>query len=390
MQWAFRKIVAAGLIFSKTALSNRIYLDEPPSVNKEKHSDSRERYIVQLYDDPIIAHGSTKPSKNAKLDPNDALVVEYGTYLETRQDEAVATIGGKKLWSYKYAFNGFAIKMTEAEAKAMKNRSDVLSVQRDEVREVETDTSADFLGLTGGGEPWSMGYTGEDVVLGILDTGVNPEHPSFADIETPENGNIGNNIPYGAPPAGFTGTICDFGQQDFNPNDAPAECSNKLLTARCYAIGFSDVVDPSLPCGGDGAELVPWEFFSARDSDGHGSHVASTAAGNYGVEAVLDGQAVGSISGMAPRARVAVYKICWQSFSGSGCPVSGIMAAIDQAIEDGCDVINGSYGSSATTFNNPDDVALLRAADAGIHIAVAAGNSGSTVGAIGTPGKVTV
>ena len=242
-------------------------------MNKEKHSDSRERYIVQLYDDPIIAHGSTKPSKNAKLDPNDALVVEYGTYLETRQDEAVATIGGKKLWSYKYAFNGFAIKMTEAEAKAMKNRSDVLSVQRDEVREVETDTSADFLGLTGGGEPWSMGYTGEDVVLGILDTGVNPEHPSFADIETPENGNIGNNIPYGAPPAGFTGTICDFGQQDFNPNDAPAECSNKLLTARCYAIGFSDVVDPSLPCGGDGAELVPWEFFSARDSDGHGSHV---------------------------------------------------------------------------------------------------------------------
>jgi subtilisin family serine protease len=367
-------------------------LDAPTPVNKGTRT-----YIVQLSGDPILAYEggikgfkATKPGKGNKVNPNSAHVKKYAAHLERQHDDAVARVGGDKVYSYKYSFNGFAARLTAAEAEALRGRGDVLNVWEDEYLELQTNSTPDYLDLTNGGEPWSKGYAGEDIVVGIIDTGVVPEHPSFADVPTPKKGNKGPLIPYGAPPESWVGTGCDFGNSAFNPDDASAECSNKLLTAKCYVAGFSNVVDPSLPCGGDGAFLVPDEFLSARDASDHGSHTASTAAGNFGVEASIDGEPLGSISGMAPRARVAVYKICWLAPGATnfGCASSDAMAAIDEAVADGVDVLNYSIGGPSTTFNGADDISFLFAADAGVFVATSNGNSGPGAETVGTPAGV--
>ena len=367
-------------------------LDAPATVNK-----STRTYIVQLSGDPVIAYEggikgyqATKPGKGNKINPKSKNVKKYAAHLESQHDEAVAAVGADKIYSYKFSFNGFAARMTAAEAEELANRGGVVNVWEDEILEPHTNTSPDFLDLTGGSEPWSKGYAGENIVVGIIDTGVNPEHPSFADVPTPKKGNKGPMIPYGSPPADWTGSACEFGNSDFNPDDAPADCSNKLLTAKCYVSGFSDAIGPSLPCGGDGAFIVPDEFLSARDASDHGSHTASTAAGNYGVEASINGEPLGSISGMAPRARVAVYKICWLAPGATnfGCAGSDAMAAIDDAVADGVDVLNYSIGGSSTNFNGPDDVAFLFAAAADVFVATSNGNSGPGAETVGTPAGV--
>ena len=367
-------------------------LNAPVLVDK-----SAKTYIVQLSGEPVIAYEggvkgytATKPGKGNKINPKNKNVKKYAAHLEKQHNEAVADVGGEKIYSYKYSFNGFAAKLTATEAEELRNRSDVVNIWEDEYLEPQTNTSPDFINLTEGSEPWSKGYAGEDVVVGIIDTGVNPEHPSFADVPTPKKGNKGPMIPYGAPPAGWSGTACDFGNSAFNPDDVPAECSNKLLTAKCYVTGFSNVVGANLPCGGDGAFIVPDEFLSARDASDHGSHTASTAAGNYGVEASINGELLGSISGMAPRARVAVYKICWLAPGANNfsCAGSDAMAAIDDAVADGVDVLNYSIGGSSTNFGGPDDVAFLFAANADVFVATSNGNSGPDAQTTGTPAGV--
>ena len=123
--------------------------------------------------------------------------------------------------------------------------------------------------------------------------------------------------------------------------------------------------------------LFPYEFWSPRGAAGHGSHTASTAAGNNGVNAIVNGNSLGLVSGMAPRARIAVYKVCWGIEVGiAGCATSDSVAAIDQAVSDGVDVINFSISGSTTSFLDPVEVAFLFAADAGVFVAASAGNNG--------------
>jgi subtilisin family serine protease len=123
--------------------------------------------------------------------------------------------------------------------------------------------------------------------------------------------------------------------------------------------------------------LFPYEFWSPRGAAGHGSHTAGTAAGNYNVNAVVTATTLGNISGMAPRARIAVYKVCWGIEVGiAGCATSDSVAAIDQAVSDGVDVINFSISGSTTSFLDPVEVAFLFAADAGVFVAASAGNNG--------------
>ena len=344
-------------------------------------------YIVQLKGDPVVNYGgdikayaATKPGKGQKINPNSAHVKKYAAYLEEQQDATIESVGGSKVYSYRYAFNGFAARMSAADAEALRGRGNVVNVWKDEIRQLQTDNSTDFIGLTEGGEAWSKGYTGEDVVIGIVDTGVWPEHPSFADVATPKKGNKGPNIPYGAIPAGFTPSGCDFGSAD--PMDAAFACNNKLVAARCYNLGFSSAFDPSNPCGGDGA--FTGGFQSARDNNSHGSHTASTAGGNNGVPAFIGGEFRGNVSGIAPRARISAYKVCWDG----GCASSDSAAAIDQAVADGVDVINFSIGGASTFFASPDDIAFLFAASAGVWVATSNGNAGPGAQTTGTPAGV--
>jgi len=364
-------------------------------------AEETKTYIVQLKGDPVVAYeggikglAATKPGKGNKINPNSKNVKKYVQHLEANHDEALASVtaAGAKVYSYKYAFNGFAARMTAADAEALKGRDDVVNVWEDEILQLHTDNSPTYIGLTEGGDAWSKGYVGEDVVIGVVDTGVWPEHPSFADVPTPKKGNKGPAIPYG-PLDSFSPSGCDFGNTDANPGDDAFACNNKLLAARCYNLGFSTALDPANPCGGNGFFTGSFEFQSGRDYNGHGSHTASTAGGNNGVPAFIGGEFQGLISGIAPRARIATYKVCWdgpdpEDPNDDGCASSDSAAAIDQAVADGVDVINFSIGSSGTNFNGADDIAFLFAADAGVWVATSNGNAGPGAGTVGTPSGV--
>ena len=167
------------------------------------------------------------------------------------------------------------------------------------------------------------------MIVGDIDTGIQPGHPSFAD-----RGNSYIGQPYD-PPAVWDGA-CQAGN-----GFAISDCNNKLIGARYYVDGF----------GRD--DLDPQSHLSPRDDDGHGTHTASTAAGNYGVDPVIDGNDLGVdvISGISPRSYVAAYKVCWEGngvTAASGCSSADSTAAIDQAVADGVDVINYSVGSDTS------------------------------------------
>jgi len=385
------------MTLGSVASADEVQLQPQPTTKKA--AAATDIYIVQLKGDPILAYEgdvrgykATKPGKGKKINPNSAHVKKYAARLEQQQDQVIHSAGGNKVYNYRFAFNGFAARMTSANAEALRGNTDVLNVWKDEIRPLNTDASPTYIGLTEGGDAWSKGNTGENIVIGSIDTGIWPEHPSFADVPTPKKGNKGPNIPYGAAP-NFTPSGCDFGNAAANPMDAPASCSNKLLAARCYNGGFSDGPDASNPCGGDGNYTGPHEFQSARDVDGHGSHTAATAGGNNGVPASIGGTPLGSVSGVAPRARIATYKVCWDGpfpelITDDGCASSDSAAAIDQAAADGVDVINFSVGGSSNNFNGADDIAFLFAEGAGVWVATSAGNAGPGSGTVGTPSGV--
>src|SRR4029079_9524884 len=156
-------------------------------------------------------------------------------------------------------------------------------------------------------------------------------------------------------------------------------CNQKLIGAQWFDAGQ----------GGDKQVNAdkPWEFISARDYNGHGTHTSSTAGGNHGVPATGPASIFGTISGMAPRARVAMYKALWstQDASTAGGTTDDLVAAIDQAVADGVDVINYSISGTQTNFADPVEISYLFAADAGIFVAESAGNDGPTASTVAHP-----
>ncbi|MCO1333082.1 S8 family serine peptidase [Microbulbifer sp. OS29] len=343
----------------------------------------RKVYIVQLDGAPLSSYSgtipglsATKPSNRGKLDPHSSSYRHYSDFLKSRRQQVLSAIpSAHKVHEYDTAFNGFAAVMSEKDAAALRNRRDVKGVWEDRLLKPHTDSTADFLGITRMPSPWLWGITGEDIVVGIIDSGIHPEHLSVADMATPRQGNLGREIPYGPIPDTFTSEGCEFGNVEYNPSDAEFSCNNKLIKAKSFSEAFlsSNV-------------LADYEFMSARDADGHGTHTATTAAGNYGV-VTPDGKV---LTGMAPRARIAAYKVCWDAPDpdDSGCSSADSMAAIDEAVADGVDVINFSIGGASTTFNGADDIAFLFAADAGVFVATSAGNNGPGPQTMGTPSGV--
>jgi subtilisin family serine protease len=360
-----------------------------PAKAAASQKQSNNVYIVRLAELPVVAYDggikgykATKPRKGEKIDPDSPQVAGYKGYLESRHDEVLASVGGgKKLYSYGYVFNGFAAELTAEQADKLAQAKGVLAVTKDSIAKMDTVTTPAFLGLNAPGGLWSelsgnadgnpvtargpnSGGAGEGVVVGIIDSGIWPENPSFSDRDA--NGKlVFQQLP------GWHGK-CVPGEQ-FNGSD----CNQKLISARYYTAGY----------GGAAAikAAFPYEFISARAADGHGVHTASTAAGNYGVAATADGINLGKISGIAPRARVAVYKTCWGIAPEGGCPNSDNVAAIDQAVADGVDVINYSISGTRTNFRDPVEIAFLFAADAGVFVAASAGNSGPTASTAAHP-----
>lgn len=255
--------------------------------------------------------------------------------------------GEKILYCYDHAFHGFATKLSRAQAEALESMEGILGVYPETVYELHTTRSPTFLGLNGNdGSEWSVAEQSVDVVVGVLDTGVWPESPSFADDGMK------------AVPVEWKGE-CEAGTK-FNAS----HCNKKLIGARFFCKGYEAGLGPI-------NEMK--EYRSPRDQDGHGTHTSSTAAGSLVPDASLMGYARGNARGMAVRARVAVYKVCWKS----GCFSTDILAGLDRAVQDGVHVLSLSLGGGAVPYYK-DGIALgaFGAMEKGIFVSCSAGNSG--------------
>ncbi|MEM8814394.1 MAG: S8 family serine peptidase [Pseudomonadota bacterium] len=358
-------------------------------------SASHRTYIVQMTGDPALRYeggvagfAATAPAVDGDYEARAGHVQQYASHLMSRHDALLGAMGAadRKIYSYCHTMNAFAARLSDDEVAALRKRADVVNVFEDFAYQLNTNNTSDFLGLNDrrDGLRKRLRLKGEDIVIGVIDTGAVPQHPSFAetrDFDLPgfcdfpqyrwqerickRLERLRDKVVYDEP-EDWNG-ICQVGE-GWTEDD----CNNKLIGARYYVNGFTNP-DGTL-------NLVEGEFVSPRDSSGHGSHTASTAGGNN-VVARLNGQRVARISGMAPRARIAVYKACWLAPGEDNftCFFSDSAMATEDAVLDGVDVINFSVGTAAT-FVDTQDLAFLDATSAGVFVARSAGNDGPGFG----------
>uniref|UniRef100_A0A0E0NCU8 Subtilisin-like protease n=1 Tax=Oryza rufipogon TaxID=4529 RepID=A0A0E0NCU8_ORYRU len=287
-------------------------------------------YIVYMgekkHDDPSVVTASH----------HDTLTSVLGS-----KDGAMKSI----VYSYKHGFSGFAAMLTESQAEELARLPEVISVKPNTYHQAQTTRSWDFLGLNYNEQSGLLkkAKNGEDVIVGVIDSGIWPESRSFDD-----NG-------YSPVPARWKGK-CQTGAA-FN---ATTGCNRKIIGVRWYSGGIPD-------------ENLKGEYMSARDLGGHGTHVASTIVGGQ-VRNVSHRQggalAAGTARGGAPRARVAVYKVCWGL--RAQCGGAAILAAIDDAMNDGVDVLSLSIGGAGEHYET------LHAVARGIPVVFGGGNDGPT------------
>lgn len=334
-------------------------------------------YIVKFveeaaptYEGGISGLPATAPQGDREFDIDSAPVRRYIEHLTKGQDAFLRRAGDRidralqPEFRYQYALNGVAVRLTGDEALAVAADPAVLTIIPDFERELHTDVGPQWIGAD---EMWDAtadlglpaDYQGEGMVIGVIDTGISPTNPSFAD-PAPGGGYDHPSIRSGARYG-----ICNPSTtpNEFIAYDAAFPCNDKLIGAYVYNVGAD------LPAG------QSWDY------DGHGSHTASTAGGNV----VPDVQILGTdfdISGVAPRAHVIAYLGC--------CSGTGLLASIEQAIVDDVDVINYSIGSSAATggWDEFDAAAFLNARAAGVFVAVSNGNDGPGLYTGGSPADV--
>jgi subtilisin family serine protease len=366
------------MMLAVTAISPTTAQAAPLPKVKQVDASSNGVYIVQMIDEPVVAYeggtaglAATAPQEGAKIDPLSTGVINYSTYLVGQHDKALKKAGGQKIYDYTISFNGFAAKMSPGQARKMAALEGVHVVTPDQLQTMDTSSTPTFLGLDAEGGLWDQlggpANAGEGIIIGLIDSGIWPESLSFTDRDS-EGKLIFHQIP------GWHGK-CVPGEA-FNAS----MCNQKLIGAQYFNAAWG---------GNKGIDAQrPWEFNSVRDYNGHGSHTSSTAGGNHAVPVTGPAAAFGTVNGMAPRARIAMYKALWstQDASTASGYTSDLVAAIDQAVKDGVDVINYSISGSLTNFLDPVMVSFLYAARAGIFVSCSAGNSGPTTSTVAHPG----
>ncbi|MDQ2070613.1 S8 family serine peptidase [Natronospira bacteriovora] len=323
-------------------------------------------YLVRLESPPLAAHQARQAAlekmdggATAPLGLQSERSQNWLAHLDAERRDFLARAAehlGRPLqpaYVYRLANHGFAAAMTPAEAEQLAHVPGVRAIQRDHELELATDAGPQWIGATSIWEGTAIsgmeGFEGEGIVFAIIDTGINYSNPSFEDQ--------GHSNPLGD--GVFLGD-CAAGEPYEN------YCNNKLIGVR----GYSDIA------GGDPV-----------DTDGHGSHVAGTAAGNPVTLEVGDSQL--EISGVAPRANIISYNACC-TFSALNAAIEDIVADYDTLRNADPDVrMVANYSIGASTQVSPwerfDGTGFLNARAAGIFVAVAAGNTGPLEATLWTP-----
>jgi uncharacterized repeat protein (TIGR01451 family) len=334
-------------------------------------------YIVRLSDRPIatynggiqgLAPTSAQANRQQRLDTNSQAARAYRTHLQERQqavlDSAQRELGRSLAPRFRYlhAFNGFAVELKADEVKTLRRTDGVVDVQKERIERPVTDAGPEWIGAPSIWFDGPASTMGEGVVVAVLDTGINHDHPSFAAVGG--DGYVHEN-PLG-PGNYIPGSYCNPIPERALPNGI-GFCNDKLIGA------WSFVEEPVTP----------------EDSDGHGSHTASTAAGNVTV-AVIDAPTLeidSAVSGVAPHANIIAYDVCVDD-----CPGSALLAAVEQVLIDagnlphGIAALNYSISGGGNPYNDPVELGFLAAVDAGVYVSASAGNAGpgaSTVAHLG-------
>jgi hypothetical protein len=339
--------------------------------------------FVRLDYDPVASYyggvkglAATSPeATHRSLARSGAAVGAYQRYLsgyDTRvtKDMKATVAGIKVLRAHHIAFGGLLVQLPENRAKDLLKVDGVVAVMRDKVLQPQTNVTPEFLGAT---KVWpNIGgpiEAGDTVQVGVMDTGIWPEHESLLDLGLP---------PFGGGPLG-----CEFGDGSDPDLGDPFTCNDKLVGAYAFTDDYTSNIDPK-----------PGEFCdenpppgtlpecSARDSNGHGTHTSTTAGGDVNPDAQIFGVPKGTISGMAPGARMIMYRVCLDE----GCFFDDMVSATEQAILDGDDVMNVSIGPFGPPYSDAVALAFLDAYASGMLVSVSAGNSGPGAGTSSDPG----
>ncbi|WP_413372753.1 S8 family serine peptidase [Paenibacillus taichungensis] len=301
----------------------------------------------------------------SKVKQNHLQFEQYMKSLQQKRDLSYDAASIQITQEYETALNGVALTIPGVAVEDLMKSGVVKKVWTDQEVALdlpETDTQSEF--ATGGGMQPRMadsvpylgidklheeGITGKGIKVGVLDTGIDYNHPDLTGAYKGYRAHAGED-PKQVDPTTVKGW-------DFVDNDAdPMETT------------YEDWENSGYKEQGVLAE----EYYTS-----HGTHVSGTIAG----QAKND---VGyAVKGVAPDADLYVYRVLGPGGSGE---TSGIIAGIEKAIKDGIDVINLSLGAATNDPLDPSSIALNNAMLQGIVSMVAAGNDGPNEGTLGSPG----
>lgn len=365
----------------------------------EPNRTGKDVYIVRLHDLPVATYdgrikgyaATARSMVQAEVAAKDGLsqlwekgasqlglslserrIESYTQYLEAKQQQVLEQINNQGIDAkvrvrYQEALNGFSLKLTQDEAKAIAALPEVAFVQRSDILKIQSDRGPSFIGadkVWQGQTATGVPFQGEGMLVGILDTGINSDHPAFAPV-----GADGYEVQN---PLGAGNYLGDC-------NKGTVTCNNKLIGVWSWPVITDDFAGIRPPSG--------------EDYNGHGSHTAGTAAGNVQFNVPLQGSSLGDgdgintgflfprVSGVAPHANIIAYQVC---IPDGGCPTEAVVKAVDQAIADGVDVINFSIGGAEDyPWEDATELAFLAAREAGISLSASAGNFGSAFYTLG-------
>ncbi|XP_058743834.1 subtilisin-like protease SBT1.9 [Vicia villosa] len=280
--------------------------------------------------------------------------------LTTITNNLNSQISSKLIYTYTHVMNGFSAILSPKVHESLKTSPGYISSILDLPVKLDTTYSPQFLGLNPNKGAWHDSDFGNDVIIGLIDSGVWPESDSFKDY-------------------GMTKIPSKWkGQCENSIHFKKSLCNKKLIGAKFFNKGLLAKY-PNATLG----------LNSTRDTEGHGTHTSSTAAGSRVDEASFFGYAAGTASGIASNSRVAMYKAIWED----GRLSSDVIAAIDAAISDGVNVLSLSFGvNDVPLYEDPVAIATFAAMEKGVFVATSAGNDGPAHRTIhnGTPWVITV